>query len=201
MAERYDWLRLRADHRDARALLEALQQHTLPRWEAAGVAVWGVWQGLFGIAANELLVMTATSGPESGAPPLDRLPSGAAVAEALTLRATVRPAHPQPLQDPGLYVFRFFDVLPGHVDEVVALSSEAWKTFEASDRYRSRPCGLFRPHGAGPDRMLLVTWYDGFDSWEVSRTPAPEARDRFARRHALTTGTVAYATRLVVPET
>ena len=45
--------------------------------------------------------------------------------------------------------------------------------------------------------MLLVTWYDGFDSWQNSRNPDPAARENFRRRHALTTGTIAYATRLL----
>jgi hypothetical protein len=45
--------------------------------------------------------------------------------------------------------------------------------------------------------MLLVTWYDGFDSWQTSRQPTAEATDNFRRRRALTQSTIAYATRLV----
>jgi hypothetical protein len=91
-----------------------------------------------------------------------------------------------------------FEVRPEDCDEIVALSSQAWETFEGSDRYASQPRGLFRPRSRlGAQRMLLVTWYDGFASWETSRTPAPQASENFRRRHALTGGTVAYATRLV----
>jgi hypothetical protein len=45
--------------------------------------------------------------------------------------------------------------------------------------------------------MLLLTWYDGLGSWQTSRQPAPDARENFRRRHALTAGTIAYATRLL----
>lgn len=45
--------------------------------------------------------------------------------------------------------------------------------------------------------MLLCTWYDGLNSWQRSRTPAPEATENFRRRHALTSGTIAFATRLL----
>jgi len=42
-----------------------------------------------------------------------------------------------------------------------------------------------------------LTWYDGLNSWQASRQPAPEAAQNFRRRAQLTLGTVAYATRLV----
>jgi len=131
------------------------------------------------------------------------LPSGSAVLDTLALDSTVRPETIAPLSGPGLYVFRVFFVHPEQCDELVALSRQAWETFETSTDYVSRPLGLFRPQQDGEPaldgrvRMLLVTWYDGFASWESSRAPAPEARENFRRRHALTAGTVAYATRLI----
>jgi hypothetical protein len=96
-------------------------------------------------------------------------------------------------------VFRFFDVETRHVEEIVELSRDAWTTFENTAAYASEPLGLFAPADPSADsgRMLLLTWYDGFRSWELSRTPAPEARANFLRRHELTQGTVAYATALV----
>ena len=48
------------------------------------------------------------------------------------------------------------------------------------------------PDGEG--RMLLVTWYDGLESWQRSRQFPPEARDNFLRRRELTGGTLALAT-------
>ncbi len=198
MADSYDYFRLRARARDARGLHEALRGHTLPRWEEAGVRCWGIWQGLFGVASNELLVMAAAPGERLPADVRAALPEDAELVDALSFWSTARPERIAALPAEGLYVFRFFDMDAADCDEVVALSREAWETFEDSDRYAAKPQGLFRPREAleGPVRMLLVTWYDGFASWETSRAPAPEARDNFRRRHQLTTGTVAYATRL-----
>ena len=71
---------------------------------------------------------------------------------------------------------------------------------ETVDAYRAEPQGLFcqRDRSAEHGRMLLLTWYDGLNSWQASRQPPQAARENFQRRHALTNGTVAYATRLVV---
>ena len=201
MPDSYAYFRLRAPARDARALLERLSEQTLPAWERAGARCWGIWQGLFGVASNELLVMAAAPGEHLDQSVPAALPADAELADSLALHSTARPLSIGPLPPEGLYVFRFFDVRLGDCDEILALSTEAWESFEDTDRYASRPEGLFRPHGDGGDtgRMLLVTWYDGFASWQASRTPAPEARDNFRRRHALTAGTVAYATRLLAP--
>lgn len=203
MPDSYGYFRLRAPGRDSRGLVEDLRVDTLPAWQTAGVRCWGIWQGLLGIASNELLIMAAVPGDQPDADRLFRqsLPDEAEVVDALPLVATARPQSIASLPAEGLYVFRFFDVRLEDCDEIVALSREAWETFEDTDRYASRPQGLFAPRGErnGRGRMLLVTWYDGFTSWEISRDPAPEARENFRRRHALTTGTVAYATRLIGP--
>jgi hypothetical protein len=195
----FHYLRLRTRDRGWQAMAEALGRHTLPAWQAEGLQVWGVWQGLFGVASNELLLIGVSEHPEVAAPIAQALPSGVEVVDRLGLKATARPRSVRPLTPEGLYVFRFFDVAAAHVDEIVALSREAWETFERTDRYAARPEGLFRPHGDGQDagRMLLLTWYDGFGSWQTSRSPAPEARRNFLRRHELTGGTVALATRLL----
>lgn len=200
MPDSYLHLRLGTAQRDARGLIDGLRGHTVPAWEADGVRCWGIWQGLLGLASNEVLMMAAVQG-EGGVPATcrDHLPPDAGVVDELALRSTVRPENTEPLHGEGLYVFRYFDVALADCDEIVALSAEAWRTFETTDRYASRPRGLFRPADDGRDRgrMLLVTWYDGFASWETSRAPAPEARENFRRRHELTAGTVAFATRLV----
>ena len=96
-------------------------------------------------------------------------------------------------------MFRFFDVANTDVEEIARLSSQAWISFENTDRFTTRPRGLF----AQADRsspsgvMVLVTWYDGLESWQISRRSDPEAADNFRRRRELTRGTIAYATRLV----
>lgn len=198
MPDSYQYLRLRTRCRDAGELLDRLRGQTLPRWTQAGIRCWGIWQGLFGVGSNELLVMAASPGEAPADDVRAALPDNADVVDDLSLASTARPETITDLPERGLYVFRFFDVDRRDCDEIVALSREAWESFEDTDRYASRPQGLFRPResGEGPGRMLLVTWYDGFSSWETSRAPAPEARENFRRRHQLTAGTIAYATRL-----
>ena len=65
----------------------------------------------------------------------------------------------------------------------------------------SQPMGLFRPADATAPRgpMLLLTWYDSFNSWELSRSPHPDATANFNRRRALSRSVIAYATRLADP--
>ncbi len=154
-------------------------------------AHWGVFTGLFGFARNELYRVSAFTGDAPDADP------HCVASEIWT--PTARPDTDAPCTRPGLYVFRRFHVLETDVDEVVALSVEAWRTFEHGDDYAAEPMGLFRPptDADGIVRMMLVTWYDGFASWETSRMPAPQARDNFQRRHALTLTTYAVATRLM----
>ena len=154
--------------------------------------LWGAFTGLFGPASNELLVISALA---DDAQPVA---SAAAVAHE-SWQPTARPLGTQPCSEPGLYVFRRFNVREQHVEEVVALSRQAWETFETSADYAAQPQGLFRPaaDADGSVRLMLVTWYDGFDSWEISRQPSPEAQENFQRRHALTLSTYAVATSLV----
>ena len=113
----------------------------------------------------------------------------------------MRPDHAQALTRPGLYVFRFFAVRNVDVGEIARLSREAWTTFESTNAYRAEPQGLFcqRDRRDANGVMLLCTWYDGLESWQTSREPPPEAAENFRRRHALTHGTIAYATRLIPP--
>ncbi len=186
--------RLAAPELHWRAMYE---RFTAQRDALQGGAVWGVWFGQFGIPANELLIMTCSPTNHPPAADLARLAGGELV-ETQSWLPTVRPTEVQPLGEPGLYVFRYFDVDAVNIDEIAALSDAAWSSFEHAGAYAARPLGLFRPAGdaMGRVRMLLLTWYDGFDSWSISRQPPPQARENFARRNALTHATVAYATRL-----
>ncbi len=178
------------------------------------VAVVGTFMGLFGIGSHDAFVLLAAPAADESALARSRavLPATIDVVDALRLRATARPASAAALQRPGIYVFRFFDVRDGDVEEIVRLSRTAWETFEkpagaqggpdaGSAGYASEPMGLFRFADAADrearGRMLLLTWYDDLTSWERSRTPAPEATANFRRRAELTAGTIAYATRLV----
>ena len=86
------------------------------------------------------------------------------------------------------------------VDEIAELSRVAWESFEHVDAYSAEPQGLFCQADRSEERgrMLLVTWYDGLNSWQASRNHPAKARENFQRRQQLTNGTVAYATRLIV---
>ena len=172
----------------------------LADWPAARRV--GSFMGLFGIGNHELFVLLSLPpGPDGATGLRERLPADVGLLSAVPMRATVRPAHDAPLTRAGLYVFRFFDVAAGDVDEVVSLSNTAWKTFEDDSRYASEPMGLFRPADEAADRgpMLLLTWYDSFNSWELSRSPHPDATANFNRRRALSRSVIAYATRLADP--
>ncbi len=197
----YCYLHLRGQGRDTADLRTRLSE-LAGAWRQKGISLWGVWEGLFGVASNELIVIAAAAGEraeEEFIEPLSGQPH--TLQDVRLLVPTVRPDGTAPCELPGLYVFRFFDVDTADMDEVAGLSRQAWETFENSDAYRSQPQGLFRPadRSVTSGRMLLVTWYDGLDSWQTSRRPAPEAMENFQRRRMLTRGTVALATRLVTP--
>jgi len=193
MAYAFTRLTTRArDHAAAADAIRADRQAVL-----APAKAWGVFHGLFGVASNELIVVTF--GDVDGVQDALAGMGGVAAAETLLLEPTVRPTTDEPRTREGLYVFRFFEVDHEDVDEIAALSFEAWKSFENVEDYAAEPQGLFcqQDRSAPTGRMLLCTWYDGLNSWQASRTPPAHARDNFRRRHALTKGTVAYATRLV----
>ena len=197
----YCYLHLRGAGRDHSALRAALTDHVFGAWRQAGITVWGVWEGIFGVASNELLIVAAASGDRTQPAFTAALGGGLEVLDSLLLNATARPEGLTPCEKPGLYVFRFFDVQAQDVQEIARLSAVAWETFEDTADYQAEPQGLFAEaeKQMGPGKMLLVTWYDGLDSWQASRQPAPEAMENFRRRRELTRGTRALATRLVAP--
>lgn len=202
----YLHLRLRSDRMDASALQAELRSGIDARLTVFGAQIWGAFQGLFGMHSRELVLVLAY--------PLQRadfveempgwLPGGVSIVERYSWVPTTRPENSAPLTREGLYVLRFFDIRHADADEIAAISRAAWQTFEVSDRYASRPLALFKEQVKAHSpvetrgRMLLVTWYDGFASWQTSRQPSPVATDNFKRRAALTSGTVAYACRLLI---
>ena len=191
----YAFSRLKASGRDFRPAYDRLRADDYAA--IAPARIWGVFHGLFGVGSNELIVVTygEVGGVDAAVAALAEV-SGV---ETLLLEPTVRPTVQERRSRDGLYVFRFFDVAHRDVDEIASLSFEAWKDFEAGADYSAVPQGLFRQHdmSARTGKMLLCTWYDGLNSWQASRTPPGQAGARFRRRHALTQGTIAYATRLL----
>ena len=161
--------------------------------------VQGLFNGLFGLSNHDLFALFSIPVAIDGTAGLRaRLPDDVQILTVLPLAATVRPADDRPLTQPGVYVFRFFEVRDSDVAEVVELSDIAWRSFEHGDGYQAEPQGLFRsitPED-GWGRMLLLTWYDRMDSWERSRSPHPDATANFRRRAALARSIVPFATRL-----
>ena len=191
----YAFSRLTTDDRNFNAAHEALCANDYAALRPA--EPWGAFHGLFGVASNELIVVTY--GDVAGVDAAIGRTPGVVAVDTLLLEPTVRPTAYAPRTRAGLYVFRFFDVAHKDVDEIAALSFEAWKDFENVDAYDAVPQGLFRQQDVSAERgrMLLCTWYDGLNSWQTSRTPPGRASENFRRRHLLTQGTVAYATRLL----
>ena len=161
--------------------------------------LWGLWQGIFGMAAHQLMAVSAHSESDDGWQP----PAGCEVVSQWVVKATARPQSAAPLTRAGVYVFRDFWLPFEHLDEAVALSSAAWQTFEGAEAYSAEPMGLFAPAQAMPAsqecRLHLLTWYPDFTSWETSRQSDPAAMQRFIARRALTRTTKAIATRLLLP--
>ena len=164
------------------------------------VQLWGLWQGVFGLAAHQLIAISAHQQLVDSWQP----PQGCEIIDQWIVKATARPQSSKPLTRSGVYVFRNFWLPYAAIDEAVALSSAAWQTFEGAEAFTAEPMGLFAPAKAmaAADECLLhlLTWYPDFTSWENSRQFNPAAMQRFIARRELTRTTVAVATRLLPPE-
>ncbi|HWA64000.1 MAG TPA: hypothetical protein VG939_21690 [Caulobacteraceae bacterium] len=165
---------------------------------AAGGDVVAQFQPQLGWWANEAAVL-AHGG--------DLAPVEAAIAkeglvvERHRLTPTARPRAEDRLIGGGVYVHRWFTVGAADVDEFVALSAEAWPSFET--QFDAKIFGLFRAEpdaadaAAGQVRLLLLTRYGDHGVWEASRDPTTDAMQIFFRRQQLTRQTRACSTLLV----
>jgi len=155
-------------------------------------SLWGAFTGLFGPASNQLIVVSVDGDPQK----LVQSNTYQVTSELWT--PTARPTDATPCHQQGLYVFRRFFVMEDNVEALVTLSKQAWETFENTSSYAAEPLGLFQPNQSeeGVVAVMLLTWYDGFASWQTSRTPHPQAKENFSKRQALTLATSAMATRL-----
>lgn len=154
-----------------------------------GSSLYGIFQPLFGLASNEIYLVTYAQTPTTLV-----LPPEIQELCCRDLIPTVRPTADEPRSRPGIYVFRWFSVAADSVDEIARLSSEAWPTFEAS--FETEVQGLFVDQGDSPGGMLLITWYKDLSVWEASRQPPEKARENFLRRHQLTLSALPIATML-----
>ena len=184
-------------------LVETFKNRILSEATPSGYNLYGIFFGLFGLASNELYLMTTreeASPSSEGITPLSRLiiDHNFSIRESFQLVPTVRPTEHTTRTRKGIYVFRWFDIFNRDVDEIVELSDEAWVSFEGD--FESEVQGLFAERDRNPERgrMLLLTWYRDLSVWETSRRPSPEARERFQKRHGMTNETMAIATRLLI---
>lgn len=126
---------------------------------------------------------------------------GVGKAERQRLAATARPAASDTPKPGGIYVHRWFVIGAESLDEVVALSTEGWRDFEA--RFDTNIFGLFAAErsaadaAAGVTRLLLITRYKDHGVWETSRDPSTAAMAAFMRRQKLTRDTWAASTLLM----
>ena len=193
MSDTFAFLRLSARQGDWQRLHSSLTDHLPP------TTIWGAFYGLFGVGSNELIAVTV-GGDDAVDASIETVRClDVDHVDALILKPTARPTSAEPLTREGLYVFRFLDVANADVDKIASLSDQAWRTFESPDDYQAEAQALFcqRDRSEVRGRMLLLTWYDGLNSWQTSREPPAEAAALFQRRRTLTSGSIAYATRLV----
>ena len=187
-----------------------IAKHVNGKGAEAVRAKGGVFVGLFqpqlGFASDEGVVVTGWGGDVAGEAVVEGL--GEIVSSDVErLAPTLRPTELRSLLAPGwprggIYVHRWFAIDREAEEEFVALSAEAWETFEAN--FDAQIFGLFRaaPKPADdPDiaRLLLLTRYASHGVWEASRNEAadPEAWRRFMRRQELTRMTIGRSSLLV----
>ncbi len=184
------------DHPGPINLINYVHGTLTPALATQGVKLFGVFQGLFGLDSNALyLVISSTTEINSIAHQVDG--TGFQLLNSVNLVPTERPREHSTRKRPGIYVFRWFDVLNKDVEEITALSARAWVTFEGG--FDTEVQGLFAESDreSTNGKMLLITWYKDLAVWQASRQPPEEARENFKRRQALTLQAHPVATRLV----
>jgi hypothetical protein len=198
----YAWIRYEAAFPPPEAL-RRLRDDTFRVMGRHDATVWGVWTAIFGMASNELVVVTAW--PDQATPVAtlqDALPDGFRVAASHELSPTVRPTSAEPVTRPGVYVHRFFRAREKDMQKVVDLSVEAWKTFATDDDYGTEQIAFFRPRARAtdpetPGDMLLISWYPDLANWEKSRQFPAQAAALFRERAKLTETSLPFAMRLL----
>jgi len=207
-ARMYDYLFLDLDAPAGtpppKAYADAVRART-PAVAAAGGEVLGLFTPQLGWHARQAALLVGwkpdAAGREAEMAALGKLP-GVGEAERHRLEATARPSAGDRPKPGGIYVHRWFVIGAGDLDEVVALSTEGWRDFEA--RFDTNIFGLFAAErsaadkAAGATRLLLVTRYKDHGVWETSRDPSTDAMAAFMRRQKLTRDSWAASTLLTV---
>jgi len=176
-------------------LIEYVKNELVPGLED-GIVSFGVFQGLFGLASNEVYLVLSSENPDFTIS--DKLIGETCqLIDCTSFIPTVRPTDHSPRTRKGIYVFRWFEVMNKNVAEIAELSKKAWVTFEGG--FDTQVQALFaEPDSSNTNhgKMLLITWYRDLSIWQASRQPPVEARENFLRRHQLTLEARPIATRL-----
>lgn len=199
MHEHYDYVHVRLDPGAVAGFRRHLVEAGGQVLATIGGVLCGVWVGAgsVGWSDDELVAMVGWTGePHDAQSLLFDGRSGVTDSVVHPVQGTVRPERPAALAAGGVFAHRWFDFASDDWNEFLALSTEAWKTFE--DVYDAEIVGLFRstdvtePNG----RALLLTRYASFAEWERSRGAlrsderSAEAGRRFLRRREITTRTL-----------
>ncbi|MBQ61722.1 MAG: hypothetical protein CMQ19_06570 [Gammaproteobacteria bacterium] len=184
------------NHPDINKLLDYVHRRLIPDLGDRGLITYGIFQGLLGMATNDLYLVVSS---ETAFADQDQLDPGNEfkLAETINLVPTARPTDHAPRTREGVYVFRWFDVMNRDIEKIAELSAEAWLTFEPG--YEAEVQCLFAEQDQESEqgKMLLITWYQDLSVWQDSRKPPVEAMDNFKRRHQLTLRAKPIATSLV----
>jgi hypothetical protein len=172
---------------------------------AAGGEVLGLFTPQLGWHSRQAALLVGWTPDAAGREPelaaLAKL-GGVGKVERHRLAATARPAVNDRPKPGGIHVHRWFVIGAEALDEVVALSVEGWRDFEA--RFDTSIFGLFAVErsaadkAAGAARLLLITRYKDHGVWETSRDPSTDAMAAFMRRQQLTRDSWAASTLLTV---
>lgn len=181
---------------------KAIREDVMAGLEEQGGKLYGIWIALFGLASNQLVLMTNWHEEEGSMQKVERTLSAAQWIKNFdhhTVVPTARPKTSEPPRRQGLYVHRWFTVEPRHVQEVVDLSAEAWETFEKT--FEVEVVGFFRTVNETADdvQLMLLNWYPNLAAWEKSREFERDnaSKQRFNRRFQLSKTTKAIATSIV----
>jgi len=169
----------------------------------SGGKLYGIFTPGLGLYSSELVVMfvwpddnneTASSTANNFLQNLDMVVS----VKTTMFKPTVRPLNDKAPDRRGLYIHRWMNFKTSDLEKAIALSNEAWVTFE--DSFDSSIIGLFRDleEKDGCTPLLLLTWYKDFIAWQVSRDREkdPQSWKNFRRRAALTRDALGIATNL-----
>lgn len=180
---------------------KALTEDGVAKLEERGGKRYGIWGPLFGLASNQVVLMTHWPDPEEVRQQVTETlmaVEGIVNVDHHMVVPTVRPTTSEPPRQLGLYVHRWFLLDPRHADEAVALSNAAWETFEQT--FEVEIVGFFRTIEPITElaELRLLNWYPNLAAWEKSRhlELTPEARKRFIRRRELSQVIRAIATSL-----